>query len=233
MILGNEEPVERTALRAVSSFTGMTDAQITADTVKAHNMWDVYRNQCVFLNTDEVPSMEELDQLIAKHKPDIVGIDHKKIKIAKDLGIESFASKNNSDSISWFNQITNNSGVDGVLITAATESNNPLDIASQICRKRGRIIMVGVTGNNLRRDLFYKKELTFQVSCSYGPGRYDKSYEELSNDYPIAYVRWTEKRNFEAILDSLQKNSLKVKDLISHSFSFLDITKIDLFSVFL
>ena len=74
MILGNEEPVERTALRAVSSFTGMTDAQITADTVKAHNMWDVYRNQCVFLNTDEVPSMEELDQLIAKHKPDIVGI---------------------------------------------------------------------------------------------------------------------------------------------------------------
>jgi replicative DNA helicase len=75
MILGNEEPVERTALRAVSSFTGMTDAQITADTVKAHNMWDVYRNQCVFLNTDEVPSMEELDQLIAKHKPDVVGID--------------------------------------------------------------------------------------------------------------------------------------------------------------
>ena len=74
-ILGNEEPVERTALRAVSSFTGMTDAQITADTVKAHNMWDVYRNQCVFLNTDEVPSMEELDQLIAKHKPDVVGID--------------------------------------------------------------------------------------------------------------------------------------------------------------
>ena len=75
MILGNEEPVERTALRAVSSFTGMTDKQIANDTIKAHNQWDVYSSQCVFLNTDEVSSMEELDQLLAKHKPDVLGID--------------------------------------------------------------------------------------------------------------------------------------------------------------
>ena len=78
--------------------------------------------------------------------------------------------------------------------------------------------MVGSSPINLKRDIFYEKELSFQVSCSYGPGRYDKSYEELSNDYPIAYVRWTEKRNFEAIVDSMEKNRLKVKDLISHSF---------------
>jgi replicative DNA helicase len=75
MILGNEEPVERTALRAVSSFTGMTDKEIANDTITAHNQWDVYSSQCVFLNTDEVSSMEELDQLLAKHKPDVLGID--------------------------------------------------------------------------------------------------------------------------------------------------------------
>lgn len=75
MILGNEEPVERTALRAVSALTGMKDAEIVANTAKAHNLWDVYASQCVFLDTDQVPSMEELDQIIAKHKPDIIGID--------------------------------------------------------------------------------------------------------------------------------------------------------------
>ena len=105
-------------------------------------------------------------------------IDDEKIKIAKSLGIESFSSKNNKDAINWCKKISFDIGVDGVFITAATNSNSPIEIASEICRKRGRIILVGTTGLQINREPFYKKELTFRVSCSYGPGRYDKSYEE-------------------------------------------------------
>ena len=82
-------------------------------------------------------------------------------------------------------------GVDAVIITAATSSNEPIDLAAKVCRKRGRIVLVGVTGLDLKRDLFYKKELSFQVSCSYGPGRYDPAYEELGQEYPLGFVRWT------------------------------------------
>ena len=80
--------------------------------------------------------------------------------------------------------------------------------------------MVGVTGLAIRRDLFYEKELSFQVSCSYGPGRYDKLYEQDCIDYPFGYVRWTENRNFEAILNSINKENLITKKLISHRFKF-------------
>ena len=152
-------------------------------------------------------------------------IDHKKIKIAKDLGIESFASESNSESICWVNRITSNLGVDGVLITAATNSNNPLDIASQICRKRGRIILVGTSGLKINREYFYKKELTFKVSCSYGPGRYDPIYEKEGVDYPIGFVRWTEKRNFDAVLNILRNNKVYFKDLITNRFTILDAKK--------
>ena len=75
--------------------------------------------------------------------------------------------------------------------------------AAQMCRKRGRIVLVGVTGLKLSRDDFFKKELTFQVSASYGPGRYDPNYEEKGQDYPVGFVRWTEQRNFEAVLDMM------------------------------
>ena len=92
-------------------------------------------------------------------------------------------------------------GVDAVLITASTKSSEPVHQAAQMCRKRGRIVLVGVTGLELSRADFYEKELSFQVSCSYGPGRYDPSYEEKGHDYPLGFVRWTEQRNFEAVLD--------------------------------
>ena len=104
-------------------------------------------------------------------------------------------------------RIHNNVGVDGVIIAASTKSNDPITIASRVCRKRGRIILIGVTKLNINRDLFYEKEISFQVSCSYGPGRYDSSYEEDGIDYPIGYVRWTEKRNFEAILFSSEQRN--------------------------
>ena len=98
--------------------------------------------------------------------------------------------------VDWCLRETDNIGVDGVLISASTSSSEPVNIAANACRKRGRIVLIGVTGLELNRELFYKKELTFQVSCSYGPGRYDDNYEKNNNDYPIGYIRWTEQRKF-------------------------------------
>ena len=91
-----------------------------------------------------------------------------------------------------------------------------------MCRKRGRIVLVGVVGLNLRRDDFFKKEITFQVSASYGPGRYDANYEEKGQDYPIGFVRWTEQRNFEAVLDMMASGALNVKPLITHRYKIDD-----------
>ena len=113
-----------------------------------------------------------------------------------------------------------------VLIAASTSSTDPVHIAAQACRQRGRIVLLGVTGLELRRDLFYKKELSFQVSCSYGPGRYDPLYEQKGLDYPIGFVRWTEKRNFEAILEALRIKSLKTESLISHKYPIEKATEI-------
>ena len=87
-----------------------------------------------------------------------------------------------------------------------------------MCRKRGRIVLVGVVGLELSRDDFYEKEISFQVSCSYGPGRYDDKYEEKGHDYPIGFVRWTEQRNFEAVLDLMSSGALIMEPLISHRF---------------
>ena len=111
-------------------------------------------------------------------------------------------------------------GVDGVLIAAATESNEPVRQAAAICRQRGRIVLTGVAGLELSRDLFFKKELSFQVSCSYGPGRYDPAYETDGHDYPFAHVRWTAQRNFEAALDLMADRRLDVEPLVSHCFDF-------------
>ena len=109
-------------------------------------------------------------------------------------------------------------GVDGVLLTASTASSEPVHQAAQMSRKRGRLVMVGVTGLELSRQDFYEKELTFQVSCSYGPGRYDPLYEEKGQDYPLGFVRWTEGRNFEAVLDTMATGGLDTSGLITHRF---------------
>lgn len=109
-----------------------------------------------------------------------------------------------------------------MIITASTKSSDPVTQAARMCRKRGRIVLVGVTGLELNRVDFYEKELSFQVSCSYGPGRYDSNYEEKGQDYPVGFVRWTEQRNFEAVLDMLASGHLDVKPLITHRFQFED-----------
>src|SRR5262249_24158878 len=101
---------------------------------------------------------------------------------------------------------------------ASTQSSEPISLAARMCRKRGRIILIGVTGLELNRADFYEKELTFQVSCSYGPGRYDPNYEVKGHDYPMGFVRWTEQGNFEAVLDMLADGRLDVAKLVSHRF---------------
>jgi len=149
-----------------------------------------------------------------------VDTDPAKCTLASSLGIEALDLDNHPEPLSWILQHSSGIGVDGVLITAATTSSEPLHLAAQACRQRGRIVLVGVTGLELRRDLFYKKELTFQVSCSYGPGRYDPSYENHGHDYPLGFVRWTQQRNFQAVLQAISSGNLCTEQLVSHRFPF-------------
>ena len=161
-------------------------------------------------------------QLLIQNGIKVLGIDpdYERCNLARTLGIDALQLTNISDPISWCKDKTNGNDIDAVIITASTKSNQPIDLSAKVCRKRGRIILVGSTGLNLKRDLFYKKELTFQVSCAYGPGRYDQSYEEKGIDYPIGFVRWTEQRNFVAILDIFKRRKIITKNLISNTFKF-------------
>jgi len=151
-----------------------------------------------------------------------VDFDEKKLELAAQFGAQICNPASGGDVISQAALFSKDQGVDGVIITASTKSNEPMKQAAQICRKRGRIILVGVVGLELDRADFYEKEISFQVSCSYGPGRYDPSYENDGNDYPIGYVRWTEQRNFEAFLDLLSTGLIDVKPLISARYQFIN-----------
>ncbi len=143
-----------------------------------------------------------------------IDIDSSREEKARDCGVMAFVNSTVEDPVSVAMAATNGRGVDGVLITADTKSNELVSQAAKMCRKRGRIVLVGVTGLELSRADFYEKELSFQVSCSYGPGRYDPDYEQKGQDYPIAFVRWTEQRNFEAVLDLIASGRLDVRPLI-------------------
>ena len=143
-----------------------------------------------------------------------VDIDDEKLNLSKQWGVIPFNPKT-GDVVKFVESITGNTGADGVIITASAKTDDIISQAARMSRKRGRIILVGVIGLNLSRAEFYQKELSFQVSCSYGPGRYDEDYEQRGNDYPLPYVRWTEKRNFEAILHSIAAGKLLVKKMIT------------------
>jgi len=149
-----------------------------------------------------------------------IDLDTKKCELAESFGAEILDLSKDNDPISKADSFSKGRGIDGVIITASTKSSDPVHHAAQMCRKRGRIVLVGVTGLELRRSDFYEKELSFQVSCSYGPGRYDSEYEDKGHDYPIGFVRWTEKRNFESVLDLMASGKLNIKPLISHRFEF-------------
>lgn len=160
-------------------------------------------------------------QLLRAHGCRVLGLDfdRDKLDLARQFGAEVVDLAAGQDPVKAAEIYSRGRGVDAVIVTAATKSSEPIHQAALMCRKRGRIVLVGITGLELSRDDFFKKELTFQVSASYGPGRYDPNYEEKGQDYPVGFVRWTEQRNFEAVLDMMADGRLDVKPLISHRFA--------------
>jgi predicted dehydrogenase/threonine dehydrogenase-like Zn-dependent dehydrogenase len=161
-------------------------------------------------------------QLLRAHGCRVLAIDFddEKLALAASFGAETCNPAKGEDPVSAGMVFSRGKGVDGVIVTATSKSSDPVTQAARMSRKRGRIIMVGITGLDLNRADFYEKELHFQVSCSYGPGRHDPEYEDKGHDYPIGFVRWTEQRNFEAVLDMLADGRLNVKPLLTHRFDF-------------
>jgi predicted dehydrogenase/threonine dehydrogenase-like Zn-dependent dehydrogenase len=159
-------------------------------------------------------------QLLRAHGCRVLGLDFDpaRLELARQFGAETADLSAGQDPVAAAQRFSRGRGVDAVLVTASSKSNEPMHQAASMCRQRGRIVLVGVVGLELSRDDFYKKELTFQVSSSYGPGRYDANYEEKGQDYPFGFVRWTEQRNFEAVLDMMADGRLDVTPLVSHRF---------------
>ncbi|MGV0879222.1 bi-domain-containing oxidoreductase [Martelella sp. FLE1502] len=151
-----------------------------------------------------------------------IDFDAAKLELARAFGAETCNPAAGEDPVAAGLAFSRGHGVDGVIVTASTKSTDPITQAARMSRKRGRIVLVGVTGLELNRADFYEKELSFQVSCSYGPGRYDPAYEDHGQDYPLGFVRWTEQRNFEAVLDMLASGALDVAPLISHRVAFTE-----------
>jgi predicted dehydrogenase/threonine dehydrogenase-like Zn-dependent dehydrogenase len=157
----------------------------------------------------------------------VIGLDLRedRMALAREFGAETVSAKTQGDVLRAAAHFTRGHGVDAVLITASTASNEPISQAAKMCRKRGRIVLVGVAGLDISRADFYEKELSFQVSCSYGPGRYDPGYEEGGQDYPYGLVRWTEQRNFEAVLDLLASKRVDPEPLVTHRYALADATE--------
>lgn len=147
----------------------------------------------------------------------VIGFDYdaSKVSLANELGVTAINPQEGVDQVQFVLSQTDSIGADAVIITASSKSNDIISQAAKMSRKRGRIILVGVIGLDISRADFYEKELTFQVSCSYGPGRYDENYEQKGQDYPIGFVRWTEKRNFEAVLHAIAQKHINVSKLIT------------------
>ncbi len=166
-------------------------------------------------------------QLLQSMGCQVIGldVDQDKLDLAKSWGIETINVKN-CDPVQRITAMTGQVGCDAVLITANAKENQVISQAARMCRQRGRIVLVGVVGLDIQRSDFYDKELSFQVSCSYGPGRYDVEYEQHGHDYPIGLVRWTENRNFQAILGALANGQLKVKELITEQVDIEDFGEI-------
>jgi len=150
-----------------------------------------------------------------------VDIDMSKLELAKKSGaIDAFLS--DSTTAGKLLDLTAGKGADSVIITAASNSVGPVELAGKICREKGKVVVVGAVKMNIPRKSYYEKELEILMSRSYGPGRYDYAYEEGGQDYPFGYVRWTENRNMRAFLDLISAGKIDIKSLITHRY---DITE--------
>ncbi len=148
-----------------------------------------------------------------------IDLDPKRIKLASSLGLEAVSRQQAESASAAF---TANRGFDAVIICADTSSNDPIELAGVIARDRAKVVATGAVGLNIPRKIYYEKEISFINSRSYGPGRYDANYEENGVDYPIGYIRWTEGRNFQSVVDLLSSRKLKVESLITHRFPIED-----------
>ncbi len=156
-------------------------------------------------------------QLLKANGCRVIGFDYdaNKVSLANEFGVHALNPSDGIDQVQYILSATSNVGADAVIITASNKSDEIISQSARMSRKRGRIILIGVIGLNINRADFYEKELIFQVSCSYGPGRYDENYEQKGQDYPLPFVRWTEKRNFEAVLHAIATKQINVKPLIT------------------
>ena len=151
-----------------------------------------------------------------------IDFDSSRCTLARQFGAETVDLSKDENPIDIAQVFSRSRGMDAVIVAATTKSDEVMHQAAEMCRMRGRIVLVGVVGLNLHREDFFKKELTFQVSASYGPGRYDPLFEEKGQDYPVGFVRWTEQRNFEAVLDMMALGRIDVKPLITHRYKIDD-----------
>lgn len=151
--------------------------------------------------------------------------DDRRLQIAKEYGAELVINPSKDDLLDVVSSWSGGYGADGVLFTAATSSSEPLSQSFQMCKKKGRVVLVGVAGMQINREDMYKKELDFLISTSYGPGRYDKSYEEQGLDYPFSYVRWTENRNMSEYLRLVNENLIKLDKLIDAKYPIEQVTE--------
>ena len=158
----------------------------------------------------------------------VIGIDPdpNKVAIAQKKGVLAINPAAGTDPVKYVMDVTGQTGADGVVITASAKTDEIIAQAAKMSRKRGRIVLVGVIGLNISRADFYEKELTFQVSCSYGPGRYDDAYEKDGIDYPLPFVRWTEQRNFETILQMIATGKVEVRSLITEQVPLAEFSRI-------
>jgi predicted dehydrogenase/threonine dehydrogenase-like Zn-dependent dehydrogenase len=166
-------------------------------------------------------------QLLKANGCRVIGLDFDQGKLdrAAAWGIETI-NVGKDDAVGSVMQLTDAVGADAVLITASAKTNDIISQAAQMSRQKGRIVLVGVIGLDIQRSDFFAKELSFSVSCSYGPGRYNDEYEGKGFDYPIGYVRWTENRNFRAVLQALAKGQLDVNSLITERVDLKDFNEI-------
>lgn len=154
-----------------------------------------------------------------------IDIDSSQVELAKRIGFNNSFVRNETQLESAVLQLTAGHGADAIIITASASSLDPIDLAGTLCRKKGKVIVVGAVPTGFTRKNYYIKELELKMSCSYGPGRYDNEYEEQGMDYPYAYVRWTENRNMETIAELIYKKQINIDALLSHVFTFEDAKK--------